>query len=526
MTFTGLLLLGLGFVLMTFAGIPVVSRQIRRLSDPPAQQTITPSSSYKWWAFGAVAVGTFISVVSHGSVIVALPTIAAQFNTDLPTAQWVIIGETLTISALLLPMGRLSDLIGRKQVYIAGLVIFVLGSTLAAFSPNMSSLILAKVFQGFGSAMTQGTAMAMVTSIFPSSERGKALGTQGSVVGSGAVAGPMLGGLLVSALGWQWIFLINIPVGILAIVAALLILDKRLFIQDRQARGYDWLGAALSIAILITFLLAMTNGYKTGWVSPPITGALLMVAVLMATFIWWELRNPSPMLDLRLFKRRLFSLGIAAAFLSFLGMSSIRFLMPFYLQLVLGYGPGQVGLILIPNALCMILIRPLSGQLSDRYGWRKFNVGGLALSAGGVFLLSRLTETSPLGLAMTGMILQSSGMATFGSPNQSSVFSAAERQRHGIVSALLSLVRNSANITSISLATAIVTATMASMGYPPSLEDIAGAPQAFIAGIRAAFLAMVALLVLGMVLSYLKGGQVEELQAPIPQTRTIGGSSD
>ncbi len=146
-------------------------------------------------------------------------------------------------------------------------------------------------------------------------------------------------------------------------------------------------------------------------------------------------------------------------------------------------------------------------------------------SAGGV-LLSRLTETSTLSLAMTGMMLQSAGMATFGSPNQSSVFSAAERQRHGIVSSLLSLVRNSSNITSIALATAVVTATMASMGYSPSLGDISGGPQAFISGLRTAFLAMVALLVVGMVISFLKGGRVEEIPAPVPQIQTSGSSSD
>ena len=483
-------------------------------------QAITRSANYKWWAFGAIAVGTFISVVSHGSMIVALPTIAEKFDTDLPTAQWVLIGETLTVSALLLPMGRLSDIIGRKEVYIAGLVIFVIGSALAAFSPNIIVLIIWKVLQGVGAAMSQGTATAMVTSIFPSSERGKALGAQGSVVGTGAVFGPPLGGLLVGGLGWEWIFFINIPVGILAIVAALVVLDKRRFVQDRQRGSYDWLGMALSIAILVTFLLAITNGYKTGWTSPPIIGAFLITAGLLIAFVWWELSTPFPMLDLRLFKRRLFSAGVAAAFISFLGIASVRFLMPFFLQTVRGYGPAQVGLIMIPNALFMILIRPLSGALSDRYGWRKFNVGGMAISAVGVFLLARLTETSTLGLVMTGMILQSAGVATFGSPNQSSVFSTVGRRRYGVVAALVSLVRNSANITSIALTTAIVTATMSSQGYPPSLGAISEAQDAFTSGMRTAFLVMGVLLVVGIVISFLKGERVQDSTATESETRT------
>ena len=481
-------------------------------------QAITQSAGYKWWAFGAIAIGTFISVVSHGSMIVALPTITEKFDTDLPTAQWVVIGETLTISALLLPMGRLSDIVGRKRVYIAGLVIFVIGSALAAFAPNIVVLIIWKVLQGGGAAMSQGTATAMITSIFPSSERGKALGGQGSVVGSGAVVGPPLGGILVGSLGWEWIFFINIPVGILAIAAALAVLDERRFTHDSRLRSYDWLGMALSIAFLVTFLLAITNGYKTGWLSPPIIGAFLITASLLVAFIWWELSTPSPMLDLRLFKRRLFSAGVAAAFISFLGIASIRFLMPFYLQTVQGYSPGQVGLIMIPNALCMILIRPLSGALSDRYGWKYFTVGGMTLSAVGVFLLSRLTETSALGLVMTGMILQSSGMATFGSPNQSSVFSAVERQRYGVVSALVSLVRNSANITSIAVTTAIVTATMSFLGYPPSLGAISEAQHAFTSGLRTAFLVMGVLLAVGIVISLLTGERVQDRSASESET--------
>ena len=317
--------------------------------------------------------------------------------------------------------------------------------------------------------------------------------------------------------GWQWIFWINIPAGIIAIAAAQVILDKSLFIQDAPGRKYDWLGAALSVGILITFLLAMTNGQRAGWLGLPILAGLVGSGAFLAVFIWWELHISYPMLDLRLFKQRLFSLGVSAAFLSFLGMSSVRFLMPFYLQTVMGYSPGQVGLILIPNALCMILIRPLSGRLSDLYGWRKFNVGGLALSTAGLFILSRVTETSPLGLVMGGMILQSSGMATFGSPNQSSIFAGIERRSYGVVSALLSLVRNSANVTSIALATAIVAAVMVSMGHPPSLAAVAEAPGAFTAGLRTAFLAMGIILMAGVLVSFLKGDRAKAIREATPR---------
>ncbi len=352
---------------------------------------IRQRSDYKWWVFGALAIGTFTGVADHGSVNVALPSIADYFETDLPTVQWVVLGYALAISAFLLPMGRLSDIIGRKKVYIVGMLIFVIGAALAGSSTNVMALIGAKIFQGFGSGMTQGTAMAMVLATFSDSERGKALGFQMSVVGTGGVAGPAVGGFLVSAFGWRSVFYINVLLGGIALIAALIILEERRAAQDGRQDSFDWLGAALSTAALLTFLLGMTAGSRMGWTSPAIILTMLAFLALLSAFVWWELRIQSPMFDVRLFKRKLFAFGISASFISFLGMSASRFLMPFYLQAVLGYSPIKVGLIVIPGSLIMIVAGPLSGRLSDRFGWRWFNVGGLTLSAIGLFRASNKT---------------------------------------------------------------------------------------------------------------------------------------
>ena len=416
-------------------------------------------------------------------------------------------------------MGRLSDIVGRKEVYLAGLAIFVIGAAWGGFSTSVVTLILSKLLQGCGSAMIQGTGMAMLISTFPSAERGKALGFHLSVVGAGGIAGPALGGLLVGALSWRWVFFINVPVGILAMAVALLVLDRRLFQRDTQRVSFDWVGAALSAAMLITFLMVVTNGHRTGWASPAIVVAMLSFAAMVGAFVWWELRIPAPMLDLRLFKRALFSLGVSASFILFLAGSSVRFLIPFYLQPVLGYSPGQVGLILVPAALSMVIMGPVSGRLSDRYGWRVFNVGGMALSAAGLLILSRLTETSSLGLVMAGLIAHSCGMGMFHSPNNSSILSTVEHSRYGVVSALLNLVRNAGNVTGIAIATAIVTATMASMGYLPSLDEVrnasgAGVLEAFTSGLRTAYLVMGCLLASGVVVSFLKGDRPKEALVP------------
>lgn len=426
--------------------------------------TLLRNTNYKWWAFLAVSAATFTSVVDHGTVIVALPTIADHFHTELPTLQWIVVGYGLTISALILPIGRLSDLVGRKRICVTGFVVFMLAAILAGFSTHVVALILARVLMGCGAAMTQATGMA--------------------------------------------------------IAAALLVLSKDRVQQDGPRPTFDGLGAALSAGALTTLLVGLTIGPRIGWTSPSMAFAAIGFPGFLGAFIWWELRTSDPMLDLRLFKRRVFAFGVSAGFISFLGTSSILFMMPLYLQSVLGYGPATVGLIMVPNALAMIIMGPLSGRLSDRYGWRKLNVGGLCLSATGILLLSRITETSPLGLVMAGMILQSSGLGMFNSPNTSSILSVVDQSKYGVVSALTQLIRNSATVTSIAVATAIVTATMASMGHPPSLQAVSeGASadvfRAFTSGLRTAYLVMGSLLLVGVVISFLKGGGSGEVVSPL-----------
>ena len=324
-------------------------------------RALSDSPRYKWWVFGAVGLGSFTGVMSMGMINVALPTIAGHFETDLPTVQWVVIAQTLTVSALLLPMGRLSDMVGRKRVYIAGLLLLMVAAVLAASSTSVLMLVATRVIQGTGAAMTQGVGMAMVTSIFPEEERGKGLGTHMSVIGAGGMAGPVIGGLLVSVLGWRWVFLVNLPMAAIALIGAMLLVDSKLFFRERRGTRFDWPGAALSTAALVTFLMLMTNGYRLGWTSPLILLAAAALITLVAAFIAWELRAPAPMLDLGLFRRRVFSLGVSASFMSFLSTGSIRFIMPFYLQGVLGYNPGQVGLIMLPTAITMTIMGPIAG---------------------------------------------------------------------------------------------------------------------------------------------------------------------
>ena len=458
--------------------------------------------------FATIAIGTFVSVIDHGTVLVALPEIEEHFQSDLPTVQWVVVGYALAISVLILPMGRLGDIISRKHVYVGGLVIFVAASAMAGFSTNLPMLITAKVLQGIGSAMVQGNGMATVISAFSGAERGKALGTHMSVVGSGAIAGPAVGGLLIAAFGWRSVFFVNIPIGVITVLVSWLVLEREGGANRAGERpSFDWLGAALSGMALLAFLLVVGNGDRQGWVSPVILSGVAATVVLFAVFVWWELHTASPMLDLSLFRNKLVAMGVSASWLSFLGQSASRFMMPFYLQRVLEFSPRDVGLLLIAPAVCMVVIGPVSGRLSDKFGWRTLTVGGLGLSSlSALALAATLTEGSPVVLIIGMLTVQSAGMALFNSPNNSSILGAVERSQYGVVSALTQLVRNSANVTSIAIATTVVVTTMGFRGVEPSLDAVSPAvADAFVAGLKWAFLLMGAMLLAGVAVSIARG---------------------
>ena len=451
-------------------------------------------------------------------------------------------GHALVISILLLPMGRLGDMIGRKRVYVGGFVIFVGSSALAGFSVDLAMLIGAKVIHGVGSAMIQGTAMATLISAFPDSERGKALGTHLSVVGTGVVAGTAIGGFLVDFWGWQAVFLLNVPIGIVTILVSWRVLpdnpgERRPAAPNLPAPGrfapggFDWLGAALSGAALLIFLLLLGQGDRIGWTSPLVPAGAVVTVIFLLAFIWWELRVSSPLLELRLFRRKLVAMGAIAGWMAFLASSSSRFLLAFYLQQVLGYSPKEIGLFMVPSALCMAALGPIAGRISDRFGWQKLTTGGLIVGALAWFMMAEGLDPggsrfglSPLMLVIVALTVQSMGLGVFYTPNNSSILGAVERSRYGVVSALAQLIRNTANVTSVALFTAVVVITMGSMGVEPSLSAVSPEVSgAFLEGLRRAFLVMACVLILGAIVCIARGERPKVTTpspTPVPAAET------
>ena len=284
----------------------------------------------KWRAFGAIAISFVTMVMSQSMVFVALSAIADDFGVTLRVVTWVVIAEALTISALMMPMGRLADIVGWRRIHLVGLVLFGTGSALTAFAGTFGLLIVARVVMATGNAMGQSVGTAMIVAVFPKEERGTAIGSQSSAVAIGGASGPIVGGLLLQVMAWQKLFLLLvIPIAIAFVVGYLVLDDARMQPDRRTSRpAFDWGGAVLSALAIIVLVIVVNNPRADPWLSPVILGGLVGAMTLFAGFVWWEARVHAPMLDIRLFQNRIFSLAIVTRFLGFMAITPTRFLMP------------------------------------------------------------------------------------------------------------------------------------------------------------------------------------------------------
>jgi len=455
------------------------------------------STGAKWLQFSVVALGLFAAVLDFGMVNVALPTIADDFGLPLPSASWIVLGPALAVSASLLPVGSLSDVAGRKRIYVLGVVLFGIGSLLAALSPNMPSLVVTRVLASVGAAMRMATGFAMVVVIFPPEERGRGLGANTSVVGLALIAAPILGGTLVDVWGWRSIFFLQAAGSVAVLLPALWFLDSKRVEEGRRrlAGRFDVLGVVLSAGALSALILTMNSAAGEGWTSPLILGGLGLAFALLVVFIFWELRARAPLLDLRLFANGQFSWAMSARTLGFLAGSAWGFLMPFYLQNVQGYAASRVGFVIFPSALGMAVTAAIAGRLSDRFGVRPFVVTGLALVTVGGVMLSTFGVQTSVFLIMPVLLMLGIGSGLWGSPNASAAMSSATPTSLGAVAALLNLVRTVAMVTGVALASAIVAGVFASRGFDADISAIkddatGGMAGAFIEGARYTYLAL------------------------------------
>ena len=407
----------------------------------------------KWLILTSVSLGSLMATLDGSIVNIALPAIQKDFRIDLTTVEWVVVAYLLVVGSLLLPFGRLGEVLTFKRVYLVGFAVFTIASVCCGASPNELALVGFRVIQAIGAAMIMAMGPAIVARTFPANERGRALGLNGVSVSIGLSLGPAIGGILTQAATWRAIFLINVPIGIFAILWAARILPEE---EPGTGQSFDVRGAMLSGAALFALLLALSEGQSWGWTSLTIMALFVAFVVLGAAFIYVERRALQPMIDLALFKIRPFTAGLVSVVVAFAGLFTATFLLPFLLQQARGFSPIEAGLLLTPVPITMAIVAPLSGTVSDRLGPRLPATVGMAIMVLGLLSLTQLPVDFALPDLIWRLVLLGIGQGLFMSPNSSAVLGSVPRPRVGTASGTLAQMRVNGQALGIALSAAIV----------------------------------------------------------------------
>ena len=443
-------------------------------------------------------------------VSIALPSIASSLDIEYTAVVWVPTSYLLFLSILLLSFGRLADIKGRRTLFIGGFTLFTAASLLCAISQTGLELVLSRSIQGIGAALVGATSPAIVTDVFPSSERGKALGINAMAVYTGLSVGPTLGGFLVQSLGWRWIFLVNLPIGIFVISVSLLRLKEST--KPARRERFDLSGAGSFAMCLAALLSALTLGPSYGWATLVVTSLFLTSGAFFILFLVIEKKKGrEAMLDIYLFFRnRLFASANLTALLNYTSYFVIGFLMSFYLQRVLLFEPGKAGLILLSMPLIMSVLSPVSGWLSDRFGSRLLSSVGMALISLGLLMFSTLrTDSSSLDVIVR-LLMLGVGMGVFSAPNTSAVMGSVDKSRLGVAAGTLATMRFMGQSMSLAVmgavaATAIPSKILSDLFIGLRSEAEVVIAEAFVEGIRRAFIISSIISALGVFTSLVRG---------------------
>jgi len=398
-----------------------------------------------------------LATVNSGTLIIALPDLERSLHTTLLELVWVILVYMIVSTVLVLTAGRLSDLFGRKNAYVAGFVIFSLASLGAGFSGSGTQLILWRVLQGIGGALLFANAAALVTDAFPKKELGLAMGTNTMVAAVGLVIGPVLGGALV-AISWPWVFWFNVPLSLLGAAWGWLVLHELSGRSDE--RGLDLVGTSSFVVGLTGLVLALSKGGLSGWSGPVVVGGFIAAIVLLPVFVLIERHGRAPMLDLTLFSDKLFSAASGAAFINGLSRFALMFLFVFYFQGPQGQSPIMAGLELAPMAIGMLVSSPLAGMYADKRGSRTLAALGMVVSAAGLAGMTMLQAHTSYVWSALWLLLVGIGSGMFNSPNTAAMMGAVPMHRRGIAAGARVMLQNTGAVISIAFVMAIVTSAV------------------------------------------------------------------
>ena len=412
---------------------------------------------YKWWALSCTSLGMLLATLNSGTLIIALPDLERNLHVSLLELVWVILSYMIASTVLVLTAGRLSDLFGRKHAYVFAFVIFAVGSLGAGFSSSGSALILWRIVQGIGGAFLFANAPAIVADAFPTKQLGLAMGTNTMIAAVGLALGPVLGGALV-AISWQWVFWFNVPLACIGAAWGALVLRE---LAGRDAvRGLDPFGTVTFLIGLTGLVYAISRGGLSGWNDGIVIGGFAAAVIFLPLWILIELRQSSPMLDLSIFKNRMFAASCAAAFMNGLTRFALLFIFVFYFQGPEGDSAIVAGIKLIPMAGAMVVASPIAGIWADRRGSRTTAAFGMGVTALALALMTTLDVKTPYWQAGLWLALVGIGSGMFNSPNTAAMMASVPPQRRGIAAGARTVLTNSGAVISIAFVLAVVTASI------------------------------------------------------------------
>jgi len=464
-------------------------------------------SQNPWMVLIVLCAAIFMLLLDTTIVNVAQREIQIGLGADLSEIQWVLDSYILTYAVLLLAFGRMGDIFGRKRLFVVGMALFTIASALCGASgwlgdlvgiSGVNALIAARVLQGLGGAFMMPQTLSLITVVFPPEKRGAAMGIWGGIVALGAVVGPIVGGLIVTNYDWEWVFLINIPVGIIAILATLAIVPES--VDPLASRKIDWTGVLLSGFGIFGIVFALIEGNNWGWTDPAIVGFFLAGLALLAIFAWWESRAADPIMKIELFRLRNFWVGNVIAFVVAFGMLGIFFPMTLFLQGVLGMTPIRAGLTMTPMSLMIMIAAPLAGRMTDRFGARWILTGGLTLMTLGIaFIVSRINLDTDWQSLAPALIVTGMGMGMTFAPMTAAAMREVPPRIAGSASGILNTTRNVGQVLGIAVLGSLLQSQVASH----TRTELQSVP--IDSGVR------------GQVVTLARGSRFEDIASALPQ---------
>jgi EmrB/QacA subfamily drug resistance transporter len=393
----------------------------------------------RWWTLAAMCFALFMIMLDNTVVNVALPSIQDDLGVSLSGLEWTVNIYTLTFAVLLVTGGRLGDILGRRKMFLFGVVVFAVSSAAIGLAPGEGWLVAGRALQGAGAAFMMPATLSIITVTFPPEERGKAIGTWAGVSALALAIGPVVGGALAEYVSWRAIFFLNLPVAVGAVVVTLFATHESR--DETKSHAIDWPGiAALSVG-LSALVLALVEGNAWGWSSGRIVALLAAAVAGLGIFAVIEPRVREPMVDFSLFRSRTFLGANFVAFIVSFAMFAMFFFTALYMQNILGYSAVQAGVRFLPSTLMIVLIAPLSGRLADRVGPRPLMVAGLTLTAVALFLQTRITVDTGYGLLLPAFVVMGIGMALVMSPMSTAAMNSVAPEKAGVGSGILSMSR-------------------------------------------------------------------------------------